>query len=108
MAWAFLSFLGSEEALSNFVQVEPRITARSDVNETAIAADPLLTFISDEILPITWYRPGFEQYPQVSEAIQLMVENVIAGRMSVEEAAQDYQSTLEGIVGAENVASSSG
>ncbi|MGH8937531.1 MAG: extracellular solute-binding protein [Acidimicrobiia bacterium] len=108
VAWAFLSFLGSEEALSNFVQVQPRITARSDVNETAIADDPLLTFISEEILPITWYRPGFEQYPQVSEAIQLMVENVISGRMTVEEAAQDYQSTLEGIVGAENVASSSG
>jgi multiple sugar transport system substrate-binding protein len=108
VAWAYLSFLGSEEALSNFVEIQPRITARSDVNETAIAADPLLTFIADEILPITWYRPGFEEYPQVSEAIQLMVENVISGRMTVEEAAQDYQSTLEGIVGAENVASSSG
>ncbi|MDP8959998.1 MAG: extracellular solute-binding protein [Actinomycetota bacterium] len=104
-AWEFLSFLGSEEALTNFVELEPRITARTDVNETAIADDPMLSYIAEEVLPITWYRPGFEEYPQVSEAIQLMVENVVAGRSTIEEAAQAYQAELERIAGAENVAS---
>lgn len=104
MAWEFMKFLGSEEALTNFVEVEPRITARSDVNEFGIADDPMLTYIAEEVLPITWYRPGFEEYPQVSEAIQLMVENVVAGRSSVEEAAEQFQTTLESIVGSENVA----
>lgn len=102
-AWAFLSFLGSQEGLGEFVEREPRITARSDVNETAIADDPMLTFVAEETLPITWYRPGFEEYPQVSEAIQRMVENVVAGRSSVEEAAQEFHTELQGIVGADNV-----
>ncbi|MPZ53268.1 MAG: extracellular solute-binding protein [Acidimicrobiia bacterium] len=105
VAWELMEFMGSEEAQLNFVEVEPRITARTDVNETGIADDPMLTFVAEEVLPITWYRPGFEEYPQVSEAITFMVENVVAERSSVEEAAQEFQSTLEGIVGAENVAS---
>lgn len=102
-AWELMSFLGSQEALANFVETEPRITAREDVNETAIADDPMLTFIAEEALPITWYRPGLEEYPQVSVAIQQMVENVVADRSSVEQAAQEFQTTLEGIVGADNV-----
>lgn len=103
-AWELMMFMGSQDAQLNFVEVEPRITARSDVNETGIADDPMLSFVADEVLPITWYRPGFEEYPQVSEAIQFMVENVVAGRSSVEEAAAEYHTTLERIVGAENVA----
>jgi multiple sugar transport system substrate-binding protein len=103
-AWALLSFMGSADAQSERVQREPRITARNDVNEFGIADDPMLSFIAQEVLPLTWYRPGFEEYPQISEAIQLMTENVIAGRSSVEEAAAEFHSTLEGIVGADNVA----
>ena len=95
--------MGSREAITDFVEREPRITARTDVNESAIADDPLLSFVSEEILPITWYRPGFQEYPQVSIAIQQMTENVVADRETVEEAAAAFQSTLEGIVGADNV-----
>ncbi|MGI8873399.1 MAG: ABC transporter substrate-binding protein, partial [Egibacteraceae bacterium] len=69
---------------------------------------PMLTFIAEETLPITWYRPGFEEYPQVSEAIQRMVENLVAGRSSVEEAAQAFEADLQGIVGEENVRSETG
>lgn len=107
-AWEFLSFLGSEEALTEFVEREPRVTAREDVNATGIADDPMLTFIAEETLPITWYRPGFEEYPQVSEAIQRMVENLVAGRNSVEEAAQAFEADLQGIVGEENIRSETG
>lgn len=104
-AWEFMSFLGSEEALTEFVKGEPRITAREDVNATpAVAEDPILSFIAEEVLPITWFRPGFEEYPQVSEALQRMTENVVAGRADVEAAAAEYESTLAGIVGEENVA----
>ena len=102
-AWAFMSFLGSKEALTNFVGVEPRITARSDVNEFGIEDDPLLTYVAEEVLPITWYRPGFETYPPISESIQLMVENVVAGRSTVAEAAEEFNRQLEAIVGSENI-----
>jgi multiple sugar transport system substrate-binding protein len=102
-AWQLLSFMGSKEAIEDFVEREPRITARTDVNETAISGDPLLSFIATDVLPITWYRPGFEAYPQVSQAIQRMVENVVAGRQTVEQAAAEYAAALEEIVGAEHV-----
>ena len=103
-AWELLSFMGSYDAQAERVTREPRITARNDVNEFGIADDPMLSFVASEVLPLTWYRPGFEEYPQVSEAIQLMTENVVAGRATVEEAAEQFQSDLEDIVGAENVA----
>jgi multiple sugar transport system substrate-binding protein len=103
-AWELLSFMASFEAQSEWVLREPRITGRNDVNETGIADDPMLTFVAEEVLPLTWYRPGFEEYPQVSEAIQLMLENIVAGRSTVDEAASEFHSTLEGIVGADNVA----
>jgi multiple sugar transport system substrate-binding protein len=103
-AWELLSFMGSYDAQVEYVAVEPRITGRNDVNETGIADDPMLSFVASEVLPLTWYRPGFEEYPQVSEAIYYMVENVVAGRSDIDAAAAEFQSTLESIVGPDNVA----
>lgn len=82
---------------------EPRITGREDVNEQTLQDDPMLSFIADEVLPITLYRPGFEEYPQASIAMTEMVESVIAGRSPAEEAAQNYTQELDGLVGEENV-----
>jgi multiple sugar transport system substrate-binding protein len=103
IAWEFLAYTGSEEAVRAFVEREPRITARTDVNEDALEGQPMLSFVSEEVLPITWYRPGFQAYTQVSTAIQEMVEDVVAERSSVEEAAQDYENALLELVGDEDV-----
>ncbi len=103
VAWEFLSYTGSEEAVAAFVEREPRITAREDVNEYAVDDDPLLVFIAEEVLDVTEYRPGFEEYPQISEELQLMSENVVSGRESVQEAMERYESSLESIVGADEI-----
>lgn len=103
-AWELMSFMGSEEAQLDWVEREPRITGRDDVNAVGIADDPMQTFVAEEVLPLTWYRPGFEEYPQVSEAIYYMVESVVAGREDVDSAAEEFARTLEGIVGSENIA----
>ncbi len=34
------------------------ISPRNDVNEKLLSSDPMLTFVSEEVLPITAYRPG--------------------------------------------------
>ncbi|MGH3665971.1 MAG: extracellular solute-binding protein [Egibacteraceae bacterium] len=103
-AWELLSFLGSKEALTEFVEGEPRITARQDVNESpAVTEDPILEYIATEVLPITWYRPGFEEYVQVSEAITRMTENVVADRSDPAGAAQEYEATISGVVGPDNI-----
>lgn len=106
-AWELLSYLGSREAVEAFVALEPRITARTDVNEQAIADDPLLSFVASEVLPLTWYRPGFETYPQVSEAIQQMVENVVADRAEPNAAVETFVSSVEQTVGEDRLAGGS-
>lgn len=102
VAWELLTFMNSPEGLLQRHADEPRITSRADVNDQLID-DEMISFIADEVLPITFYRPGFEQYPQVSIALQEATQAVVTGT-SPADAAADYQSTLEGIVGAENVA----
>ncbi|WP_205856008.1 extracellular solute-binding protein [Phytoactinopolyspora endophytica] len=102
LAWELMAFMNSPEALLERHKDDPRITSRADVNEELID-DPMITFIAEEVLPISFFRPGLEEYPEVSIALQEATETVVGGT-SPADAAQQYQSTLEGIVGAENVA----
>ena len=78
----------------------PRLQAspRDDVNAQVLGSDPLLKFISTEVLPITAYRPSSSDYTQVSTAIQTATGKVASGG-SADQAANDYQKALEGIVG---------
>lgn len=101
LAWELLAFKESAEALLERHAEQPRITARADVNSELIT-DPLISFVADEVLPITFYRPGFEVYPQVSVALQEATAAAADGATGAEAAAQ-YQSALEEIVGAENI-----
>jgi multiple sugar transport system substrate-binding protein len=104
-AYELLTFMHSAEAVKAELAGEARITARADVNKEVLASDPMLSFISDKVLPITAYRPPLAVYPQVSVALQEATAAVASGK-SVEEAVTAYQKKLEGIVGgAGNVAS---
>jgi multiple sugar transport system substrate-binding protein len=105
-AWELLKFLNSKEALTNWVQREPRITSRTDVNQANLK-DPLLSFISERVLPITATRPGAAAYPQVSLAIQTATENVVAGRSGAAEAAGQLGAAVAKAVGADNVTGAS-
>lgn len=96
-AWALLAFMSSNEATMELVADTPRITQREDVNSEVLTGDPLLQFIAEDVLPVTAYRPPLAQYPQVSVALQEATEQVVNGT-APQEAAQSYQSELEGIV----------
>lgn len=101
-AWELLAFMNSEEAVLEFVAAEPRITQRLDVNEATLADDEHLSYISSEVLPITLYRPGLAEYPEVSALLQAATETVVMGG-SPEEAAATYRSSLEAVVGADAI-----
>ena len=105
-AWELLQFLGSADAINALLNGSARITARQDVNEQVLSKDPLLTFVSQKVLPITHYRPGFAVYPQVSQALQQATADIVSGK-SVDEAAQSYQTALEKAVGGADKVSSS-
>lgn len=101
-AWQLLSFMNSEEATLAFVENEPRVTQRQDVNDATLAGDDHLSFISSEVLPITLYRPGLSEYPEVSALLQQATEAVVTGT-SPQDAAAAYRSSLESVVGADAI-----
>jgi len=97
-AWELLAFMNSAEATEALLGGEARITQREDVNATVLADDPMLSYIAEEVLPLTAYRPGLAIYPQVSVALQEATAAVVSGT-SPEEAAAAYQAAVEDIVG---------
>lgn len=97
-AWELLSFMHSAEAVKAELAGEARITARMDVNKEVLAGDPMLSFVTEKVLPVTAYRPPLAVYPQVSVALQEATAAAASGR-SADEAAGAYQKKLEGIVG---------
>lgn len=103
LAWELLAFMNSPEAFEARVAGTISITPRNDVNEKLLASDPMLTFVNDEVLPITSYRPGLAAYPQVSVLLQQATLDVATGT-SVEDALKTYVSGLEGVVGEDAIA----
>jgi multiple sugar transport system substrate-binding protein len=99
-AWALLAFMNSKEALDWLQGIEPRIRARDDV---PVPNDPVMTKLAQELLPITTIRPSDPNYPKVSEAIQLMTEQVVSEASSPEDALSTYADTVTSLVGADKV-----
>lgn len=101
-AWAFLSFMNEPEQLAAFQDIQPRITARTDVE---IPNSPFLTETSQTLLPLTTARPNDPNYNAVSSEIQRMTEAVVSGELSPEDAMAQYKASVTSIVGADNVVS---
>lgn len=98
LAWELLAFMNSPEAYEARAAGTLAISPRNDVNEKLLSSDPMLTFVSEEVLPITAYRPGLAAYPQVSVLLQQATLDVTTGT-SVDDALKTYVRGLEGVVG---------
>jgi multiple sugar transport system substrate-binding protein len=104
-AWELLQFMNSKDAVIAYLGGTAQITQRQDVNSQVLSSDPMLSFISQQVLPLTAFRPGFAVYPQVSQALQQATLDVVSGK-SPADAATAYQQSLVGLVGgADKVAS---
>ncbi|MGW6929540.1 extracellular solute-binding protein [Lentzea sp. NPDC054927] len=101
-AWEFMQFLNSAEAVKESLAGAAQLTQRQDVNDEVLKGDPMLTFISEKVLPITRYRPGLADYPKVSAALQQATADVVAGK-SPDEVATAYRAALVKAVGEGNV-----
>jgi multiple sugar transport system substrate-binding protein len=103
--WELLQFMNSKDATIARLGGAAQITQRQDVNGQVLAGDPMLSFVSQQVLPLTAFRPGFAVYPQVSQALQQATLDVVSGK-SATDAAAAYQQTVAGLVGgADKVAS---
>lgn len=104
LAWELLQFMNSPEAFSALIAGGgPRITARQDVNADALGEDPMLTFVSEQILPITSLRPALPEYTKVSKALAQATLDVVTGK-STADAAAAYGKAVEEAVGKDKVA----
>ncbi len=101
-AFELLTFMHSPAAEKARMAGGSYISERNDVNKQVLKTDPLLTFISEKVLPITGYRPSNGAYLQVSTALQQATADIVAGK-SVSAAADAYTKNLEEAVGARNV-----
>jgi multiple sugar transport system substrate-binding protein len=97
-AWELIQFMYSPDAIKAQLAGSARITARQDVNKEILSSDPLLSLISEQVLPITAYRPGLAVYPQVSQALQQATADIVSGK-SVDDAATTYSGAVEKVVG---------
>jgi multiple sugar transport system substrate-binding protein len=103
-AWDLLSFMSGKDAVTASVAKQVRITMRTDVNAATLAKDPLLTFVSTKVFPITAVRPGLAVYDQVSQLLQLASQDVVSGKTPAQAAAA-YETALIKLVGADHIAS---
>lgn len=102
-AWELMAFMSSKEMQEKLSQAQIRISARKDVNTETLKNDPLLSFISEQVLPLTTYRPSDEAYNEVSLAIQQATADVVGGTPP-DTAAATYAQSLTKAVGADHVA----
>jgi len=98
LAWDLLAFMNSKEAYEARNEGTISITPRTDVNDEILSEDPMLTYVSEEVLPITSYRPPLAAYPQVSTAMQQASLDVVSGT-SVDDALATYVDSVKDIVG---------
>ncbi|WP_077687164.1 extracellular solute-binding protein [Tessaracoccus aquimaris] len=101
LAWELLAFMNSPEAFEARAAGTLSISPRKDVNDKLLASDKMLTFVNTEVLPITAYRPGLAEYPEVSAKLQQATLDVVSGT-SPEDAAKSFADALPSIVGGED------
>jgi multiple sugar transport system substrate-binding protein len=83
-----------------------QIAERADVaaDPAYIAANPTLKFFTD-LVQVTHFRPAYPDYPHISDAIQVAMEAVMTGQLSVEKAASAYADQVKAAVGPDQVMS---
>ncbi|WP_433014415.1 extracellular solute-binding protein [Kribbella sp. CA-294648] len=100
-AWELLQFMNSAEMVKAGLNGAAKITQRTDVNAEVLSGDPMLNFVATKVLPITQYRPGLAEYPQVSAALQQATADVIGGKPT-EAAAKGYQTAVVAAAGSKD------
>jgi len=103
-AWALLSFMNSQKALTAYQGFEERIRIRDDV---PVPNSTFLQQTAKALMPITTARPNDPNYDKVSAELQRMTEAVVSGNATPEEAMARYGAAVKKIVGEANTISKS-
>lgn len=105
LAAEFIKMAVDEEHQTDYVRQTGDMTVRTDVAEDEdYLNQPISNYEqAGEILSYTNFRPAVDDYPTVSTHIQEVVESLVSGNLTPEEAVQSYIEGLERIVGADHI-----
>jgi multiple sugar transport system substrate-binding protein len=101
LAWEFIAYITSKDVWLYWLTQSggPLPTRRDVTKESPLFSDPRWKVILDTF-PKADVRPPIPQWPQVSNEIQLMVQNALTGRASPEEAVRTAAGNVDRILGA--------
>ncbi|MFV0503359.1 MAG: extracellular solute-binding protein [Lachnospirales bacterium] len=100
-AWEYVKALSSFENLTDRSMLESSMTTRTDIaSSEEYLSIPIMSEMT-EFLDTSYFRPKNESYPQVSTAIQSMVEAVVTGTAPVD-AMKEYSEAVRRVVGDDN------
>lgn len=105
LAAEFIEMAVDQEHQTDYVRQTGDMTVRTDVAEDEeYLNQPISNYeAAGEILTYTHFRPAVDDYPTVSTHIQEVVETLVSGNATPEEAVQNYITGLERIVGADKI-----
>lgn len=97
--------LDKKHALQNYIN-NSQIAVRKDCasDPKYLGANPSVKFFTD-LVEKTNFRPATPDYPQISNAIAVAMEEVMTGKKSVAEAAAAYDKAVEAQVGKDGTVS---
>lgn len=98
LAWEFIQFMSSPEAIAAYAEGVGGIPTRVDAPTDAFNEE-----LATTVLPYQSFRPAHPDYSRVSEQIQIATERIMLGEATAEEAMTLFAEAVEGIVGEENV-----
>ena len=104
LAWSFIKLATNKQNTAyinaHWVTLSPRMdTAKT---HQYLSAAPNIGF-STKLLKYTFFRPAFPQYAKVSYQIQQAMEEVMTGKMTPQQAMNQYASAVTKIVGTSHV-----
>jgi multiple sugar transport system substrate-binding protein len=100
MAWKVIAELNSAKNLGKLFSRIPFSPTRKDIAALPVVqADEFIAKSGEALVPITRARPGLPEYPEISFHIQLMTEQVITGKRTLDEAIKEFAKSVALIAG---------
>ncbi|MEC0303394.1 extracellular solute-binding protein [Terribacillus saccharophilus] len=101
-AWEFIQFLMEKDNSINRSMTDGNLNTRTDAVEVEEYVNRPFAKESQAYLENAQFRPANDKYPAVSTQLQTVVEAIATGKLTPEDAVQQYKAGVERVVGKEN------
>ena len=103
-AFDYVSLSLNKENSTTYDIAAGQIAERADVaaDPAYLKANPTLKFFTD-LVDVTHFRPAYPDYPHISDAIQVAMEAVMTGQLTVPQAVAAYGDQVKAAVGPDQV-----